>query len=601
MTTAQKVPQRSEIPVEYTWDLTLMYTDDTAWEQDVAQFEGMIPEIATLQGTIGQGAQALLRALKLRDDVGLRLYQIYRYASQRQDSDSTDAAGQALAERAGSIVARLGAATAFIEPEILAIPAETIATWLQEEPGLQIYAYALEDLARQRAHVRSAEVEGILAQFYDVTRATGEIFEILTSADIEFPTFEDENGQTVKLSHARYGRFMESQDRRVRREAFKGMFGAFGKLRTTLATILAAEVRSHVVNARIRNYSSALEATLQPKDIPLDVYHNLIATVNDNLPRLHRYMKVRKRLMGLDELRFYDLYAPLVAQADIDVPYGEAAGVVEAAFAPLGQNYAGALQRAFSSRWIDVYENVGKRGGAYSAGSHQSAPFILLNYQDKLRDVFTLAHELGHSMHSFFSWRTQPFVYSNYTLFVAEVASTLNEALLTDHLLKTRDDPALRKHLIVQQLEDIRATIFRQTMFAEFELDIHRRTEAGEPLTVDSISKPYFELVARYLGPDVVLDEEIAWEWARIPHFYYNFYVYQYATGLSAALALSKQIIAEGQPAVERYLRFLSSGSSRSSIDLLRDAGVDMATPAPIQQAMDQFDTLLDELEVISA
>jgi oligoendopeptidase F len=577
-----------------------MYADDATWEREVGQLEAMIPEIATLQGSVGTSADALLRILKLRDEVGVRMYQLYRYASHRQDSDSTDPAGQALAERAGSLVAKIGAATAFVEPEILAIPEETIAAWLSEQPDLQVYAYALQELLRQRAHVRSAEVEAILAQFYDVARATGEIFEILTNADLDFPTIEDESGQQVKLSHARYGRFMESKDRRVRRDAFKGMFGAFGSIRNTLGTTLAAEVRSHVMYARIRNYGSALEAALAPKDIPLDVYHNLIATINDNLPRLHRYMRVRKKLMGLDDLHFYDLYAPLVPQADIDVPYAEGAEIVAAAFAPLGNEYGAAIGKAFSSRWIDVYENVGKRSGAYSGGAHRVAPFILLNYQDKLRDVFTLAHELGHSMHSFFSWRTQPFVYSNYTLFVAEVASTLNEALLTDHLLKTRDDPALRKHLIVQQLEDIRATIIRQTMFAEFELALHTRTEAGEPLTADSISKPYYDLVARYLGPDVALDDEIAHEWARIPHFYYDFYVYQYATGLSAALALSKQIISEGQPAVDRYLRFLSSGSSHSSIDLLRDAGVDMTTPAPIQAAMDQFDTLLDELEAMS-
>jgi oligoendopeptidase F len=578
-----------------------MYADDATWEREVAQLEAMIPDIAALQGSIGSGAAALLRILKLRDDVGVRMYQLYRYASHRQDSDSTDPAGQALAERAGSLVAKIGAATAFVEPEILAIPEETITAWLNESPDLQLYRYALQELMRQRAHVRSAEVEAILAQFYDVSRATGEIFEVLTNADLAFPSIEDENGQQAKLSHARYGRFMESKERRVRRDAFKGMFGAFGTIRNTLGTTLAAEVRSHVMNARIRNYGSALEAALAPKDIPLDVYHNLVATINDNLPRLHRYMRVRKKLMGLDDLHFYDLYAPLVPQADIDVPYGEATEIVRAAFAPLGEDYGVAIGKAFSSRWIDVYENVGKRSGAYSGGAHRVAPFILLNYQDKLRDVFTLAHELGHSMHSFFSWRAQPFVYRNYTLFVAEVASTLNEALLTDHLLKTREDPALRKHLIVQQLEDIRATIIRQTMFAEFELSLHTRTEAGEPLTADSISKPYYDLVARYLGPDVNLDDEIAHEWARIPHFYYDFYVYQYATGLSAALALSKQIIAEGQPAVDRYLRFLSSGSSRSSIDLLREAGVDMTTPAPIQAAMDQFDTLLDELEAMSA
>jgi oligoendopeptidase F len=595
------VPRRDEVPIEHTWNLGLMYADDATWERDVAQLEAMIPDIAALQGSIGSGAAALLRILKLRDDVGVRMYQLYRYASHRQDSDSTDPAGQALAERAGSLVAKIGAATAFVEPEILAIPEETITAWLNELPDLQLYRYALQELMRQRAHVRSAEVEAILAQFYDVSRATGEIFEVLTNADLAFPSIEDENGQQAKLSHARYGRFMESKERRVRRDAFKGMFGAFGTIRNTLGTTLAAEVRSHVMNARIRNYGSALEAALAPKDIPLDVYHNLVATINDNLPRLHRYMRVRKKLMGLDDLHFYDLYAPLVPQADIDVPYGEATEIVRAAFAPLGEDYGVAIGKAFSSRWIDVYENVGKRSGAYSGGAHRVAPFILLNYQDKLRDVFTLAHELGHSMHSFFSWRAQPFVYSNYTLFVAEVASTLNEALLTDHLLKTREDPALRKHLIVQQLEDIRATIIRQTMFAEFELSLHTRTEAGEPLTADSISKPYYDLVARYLGPDVNLDDEIAHEWARIPHFYYDFYVYQYATGLSAALALSKQIIAEGQPAVDRYLRFLSSGSSRSSIDLLREAGVDMTTPAPIQAAMDQFDTLLDELEAMSA
>jgi oligoendopeptidase F len=597
---AHQVPRRDEIPVEYTWDLTTIYSDDAAWEQNAARLEGMAPEIAALQGTIGQGAGALLRALQLRDEVGMRLWQIYVYANRRRDSDSTDPAGQALAERAGSLVARLGAATAFIEPEILAIPEETIATWQREEAGLQIYTYALEELARQRAHVRSAEVEGILAEFYDVTRASRETFEVLTNADLDFPTIEDENGQPVKLSHARYGRYMESLDRRVRRDAFKGMFSAFGSIRNTLGTTLAAEVRAHTLNARVRNYSSALEAALKPHDIPLDVYHNLIATINANLPRLHRYMRVRKRIMGLDELRFYDLYAPLVAEADITIPYGEATETVQAAFAPLGDDYGAAVKKSFTSRWIDVYENVGKRNGAYSDGSYTTAPFILLNYQDKLRDMFTLAHELGHSMHSFFTRRTQPFVYGDYTLFVAEVASTLNEALLTDHLLKTRRDTALRKHLIAQQLEDIRATIFRQTMFAEFELDIHQRTEAGEPLTADSISKPYYDLVARYLGPDVTLDEEIVYEWARIPHFYFNFYVYQYATGLSAALALSDQILAEGQPAVDRYLRFLSSGSSRSSIDMLRDAGVDMTTPAPIQRAMDRFDALLDELEAMS-
>jgi oligoendopeptidase F len=601
MTEAQRIPRREEIPVEYTWDLTTVYADDAAWDADVARLEADLPEVTDLiAGTIGQSAEALLRALRARDDIEARLWQIYVFAGRRSDSDTGDSAGQALNERAGSIVARASAALAFIEPEILAIPEEKIAGWLAELPDLKLYDYALQRLAAQRKHILTAEIESILAEYSDITRAPSEIFEILTNADLKFPEIQDEQGQTVQLSHGRYGRFLESQDRRVRRDTFKGYYGGYQSIRNTLGTTLAAEIRSHTLNARLRGYASSLEAALKPNDIPIDVYQNLITTVNANLSRLHRYMRVRKRLMGLDELRIYDLYASLVPQADVEVRYAEASTLVQTAFKPLGAEYGAVVAQTFSSRWIDVYENQGKRSGAYSNGSYTTAPFILMNYQSRLRDVFTLAHELGHSMHSYFTRQRQPFVYGNYTLFVAEVASTLNEALLTAHLLAERDDPALRKYLVVQQLEDIRTTLFRQTMFAEFELDMHQRAEAGEPLTADSLSKRYYDMVARYHGPEVVLDDEIALEWARIPHFYYNFYVYQYATGLSAALALNKQIVAEGQPAVERYLKFLSSGSSKSSIDLLREAGVDMATPAPIQAAMDTFDALLDELEALS-
>jgi oligoendopeptidase F len=599
MTEAQKVPRRDQVPVEDTWDLTKIYADTEAWEQDLANLEGLLPEVTAIQGTIGQGADKLLRALTLRDQVFNILYSLYVYASHRKDSDSTDPSGQALDERAGSLVARISAALAFVEPEILAVPQDTIAEWLRKEPKLTIYTHELEELARQREHIRSAEIEGILAEFGDITRAPSDIFEILTNADLQFPTIKDDKAQEIQLSHARYGRLMEHPDRQVRQDAFKGYYSSYKAIQNTLGTTLAANVRSHTLNARVRGYQSALEAALQPRDIPLDVYHNLIATVNANLPRVHRYMGVRQRMMGLPELRVYDMYAPLVPQADVTVPYKEATETVKAAFAPLGDEYAAALGKAFSSRWIDVYENVGKRSGAYSGGAYSTPPFILLNYQERLRDMFTLAHELGHSMHSYFTRSTQPFVYGSYTIFVAEVASTLNEALLNNYLLKTRDDPALRKQLIVQQLDDIRATIVRQTMFAEFELDIHKRTEAGEPLTADALSKSYYDLVARYHGPSVTLDDEIAFEWSRIPHFYYNFYVYQYATGLSAALALSRKLTDEGQPAVDRYLNFLRSGSSRSSIDLLRDAGVDMTTPEPIQAAMDSFDALLDELEAM--
>ena len=601
VTVTQTVPRRSELPAEYTWDLTLIYPDEHAWEADVARLESMLPAVAALQGQVGASAANLLRALQLQDEIGVLVSQLYVYASHRKDSDSTDPVGQALEERAGSLYARVSAALAFIEPEILAIPEATLAAWQRNEPGLAVYEYALQELNRRRAHIRSAEVEEVLAQLSDVTRAPGDTFDILTNADLAFPTIADESGQPVQLSHARYGRYMESKDRRVRRDAFKGLYSAFKGVRNTLATTLSAAVRSHVIDARIRNYPSALVAALEPRDIPIDVYHNLVQTINANLPRLHRYMGIRRRLMGLDELRVYDLYASLVPEIDVTVPYAEATATVSRAFAPLGAEYRAVIERAFGSRWIDVYENVGKRSGAYSGGAYSTPPFILLNYQDRLDDMFTLAHELGHSIHSYFTRAHQPPVYGHYTIFVAEVASTLNEALLTDYLLKTRDDPALRKYLVVQQLEDIRTTIFRQTMFAEFELDMHTRAEAGEALTADALSGRYYDLVARYHGPEVTLDEEIAWEWARIPHFYYNFYVYQYATGLSAALALSRQILTDGQPAVERYLRFLGSGASRSSIDLLRDAGVDMTTPEPIQAAMDRFEALLDELEALSA
>jgi oligoendopeptidase F len=593
----QKVPRREEIPVEHTWDLTTVYASDAAWEEAIGALEGMLPEIAALQGAVTSGAQALLKTLRTRDEALTQLYQIYVYAERRKDSDTGDTAGQALSQRAGSLLARVTAALAFIEPEILGASEEQVLAWQQEEPELALYGYELDQLMRRRKHVRSAEVEGLMAEFGDVTRAASDIFAVLTNADLTFPTIEDEQGQPLQISHARYTRLLKSNDRRVRRDVFKGYYSSYQGIRNTLGTALASQVRTHVLNARARNYGSALEAALAPNDIPVEVYGNLTSTINANLHRLHRYMELRKKIMGLDELRIYDLYAPLVPDAELTVTYPEAQQITRAAFAPLGDEYVAAVAKSFDSRWIDVYENVGKRSGAYSDGSYTTAPFILLNYQNRLDDMFTLAHELGHSMHSYFTRRAQPFVYGGYTIFVAEVASTLNEALLTDYMLKTRDELALRRHLLVQQIEDIRTTIFRQTMFAEFELDMHRRAEAGEPLTAENLSKPYYDLVARYHGPAVTLDDEIALEWARIPHFYYNFYVYQYATGLSAALALSDQIITEGAPAVDRYLRFLSSGSSRPSIDLLRDAGVDMTNPAPIQAAMDRFDSLLDQLE----
>lgn len=437
MTEMQKIPRRDEIPEQYRWDLTTIYPDDAAWEQDIAAIESMLGDVAALQGRVARSADDLLAALRMRDQVSMRLWQVYVYANRRFDSDTTDPVGQALAERAGTLAAKVSAALAFIDPEILVAPEEQIRAWLRDHPDLAVYEYALDQLLRQRDHVRSAEVEAILAQFSDITRAPGEIFEVLTNADLSFPTIEDEHGQTVQLSHGRYMRLLRSPDRRVRRDAFIGYYSAFQGIRNTLGASLAAQVRTHVLNARVRNYTSSLEAALTPNDIPVEVYHNLIATVNANLSRLHRYLRLRRRIMGLDELHFYDLYAPLVPEADVAVPYAEGERLVRAAFEPLGEEYGAAIAEAFGNRWIDVYENVGKRSGAYSDGAYTTAPFMLLNYQDRLNDVFTLAHELGHAMHSYFTRKTQPYVYGDYTIFVAEVASTLNEALLTDYLLQT--------------------------------------------------------------------------------------------------------------------------------------------------------------------
>jgi len=598
-TVSAAVPHRQEIPEEFTWDLTTMYADDHDWEEDLARIEAMIPEVEMAQGTTGQNAEALLRVLEMKDRVSMQMSRLYVYARMRKDVDGTDPSGHALDTRAASLSARISAALSFIEPEILAIPPEKLARWQTESPELAPYAYYLDLLSRQRNHVRSTEVESVIAQFSDITRASGDTYDILTNADLVFPTIEDEHGQTIQLSQGRYGSLLESPDRRVRRETYQGVLGTFAGVRRTLATTLAAAARDDALSAHLHNYPSALTAALAPNDIPVEVYHNLLATVNANVSRLHRYVSLRKRILGLDAVHGYDLRAPLVPDARDSFDYAAATAMVREAFTPMGPEYGEAVHQVLANRWVDVYENVGKASGAYSDGAYSTPPFILLNYQNRLNDAYTLAHELGHSLHSYYTRRTQQYVSGNYTLFLAEVASTLNEALLTEHLLHTVDDPALRQRLLVMQIEGLRSTFFRQTMFAEFELDLHQRTEAGEALTAESLSTRYSELVARYHGPDLAIDEELTCEWTFIPHFYYNFYVYQYATGISAALALSRQILKEGEPAVQRYLRFLQGGSSRSSIDLLREAGVDMTSPEPVQAAIDHFDALVDELEAL--
>jgi len=593
----QVTPRRADVPAEYTWDFTEIYPADDDWEADVAALEAMAPEIAEIEGTVGRDAESLLHALTVSDRMEMLLEQIYVYAHMRKDADGSDPQAQAMESRAGSLVARFGAAVAFIQPEILAIPPATLQSWLDETPGLAPYRYYLDRLMRRREHVRSPEIEAIMAEYSEVTRVPSDTYSALTNVDITFPTIDDDQGRPVQLSESRYGAMVESPNRRVRRDSFFGIMETYSRYATTLGSTLSGEVRSHVLHAHLKNYPSALAAAVEPNDVPVTVYQTLLATIDENLPLMHRYTELRQRILGLDELHYYDLRAPLFPMPEEEYPYETSRDVARAALEPLGPEYRSGLDKILDSRWVDVYENVGKRTGAYSGGSYTTPPFILLNYQNRLHDVYTLVHELGHSLHSYFTRATQPYVTGDYTIFVAEVASTLNEALLTSYLLRTSDDPVLRRHLLVHEIEGIRSTIFRQTLFAQFELDIHQQVENRAALTSDWMSERYYDLTARYYGPALVLDDVIRYEWVRIPHFYYDFYVYQYATGKSAALALAAQIEEEGQPAVDRYLRFLHSGSSASPIQLLSDAGVDMTSPEPIEQAMQRFDELLQQLE----
>jgi oligoendopeptidase F len=600
MATATALPQRKDLAREDTWNLESIYPDDARWEADFARCEQMLPEVEALAGTLGNGPEEFLHAIQRMHETEMLLSQLMVYAFMRKDEDTTNPTYQALAERTSMLGAKFGSATAFFAPEALALPDEKLDEYLAANEDLRPYTHFLSELRRQRAHIRSAEVEAVLAEAGEVTRAPNSIFGMLNDADLKFPTIRDEEGNEIELTKGRYILLLESKDRRVRRDAFEALYGAYAKLRNTWGATLSGAVRRDRFEASVRGYDSALAAALEPDAIPLEVYHNLVDTVNKNLHHLHRYLKLRKAYLGVDELHMYDMYVPLVPGETIEIEYDEARRMVEEGLAPLGAEYIDVMHAGlYTDRWVDVYENEGKRSGAYSSGTYTTQPFILMNYQKNLNNVYTLAHELGHSMHSHFTRTSQPYVYGSYTIFVAEVASTLNEALLTDYLLKRTDDRAVRLQILNQQIDELRGTLFRQTMFAEFELEIHRRSEAGEALTADTFTAIYRDLLNRYFGPDVVIDDPVMLEWARIPHFYSGFYVYKYATGISAATALAHKILTEKQPAVERYLGFLRGGSSKTSIELLRDAGVDMTQPEPVEQAIGVFASLVDQFEAM--
>ena len=589
--------KRSDIPKEFTWDLESIYATDEEWERTFQSIQQGIPELEALKGTLAQSGQALFSLLQRRDALFEQLETLFVYTSMRRDEDTTNSKYQGMYDRAMQLAVRASTATSYIQPEVLALPEETLARFLTETPALRLYEHQLHDIARQRPHVRSAEVEAVLAAVGEVSEGPDSIFSMIDNADLQLPSIQNEQGESVQLTKGNYLVYIRSTDRRVRREAFEGLHGTFLKQRNTIASTLSAQIKADTFYARQRGYGSAREMALARHNIPLSVYDNLVATVSEYIPILDRYLTLRKRLLQLDELRMYDLYVPVIKETTDEISYQDACETVVEGLATLGENYTSTLRRAFSERWIDVYETPGKRGGAYSGGAYNTRPFILLNYQNKRDSMFTLAHELGHSMHSFFTRSSQPYQYGDYTIFVAEVASTLNEGLLTNYLLKTTDDPQVRLALLNSALEDLRGTLYRQTMFAEFEQIAHAKSEEGEPLTADSLSEMYYALNEKYYGAVANVDDLISIEWARIPHFYSSFYVYQYATGISAASALLQQILREGQPAVDRYLAFLSSGSSDYSIELLKKAGVDMTSPEPVRQACQLFGSYLDQME----
>ena len=598
MTTASALPKRSDVASQDTWDLDSIFPTLEDWETAFKQVNDSLPQLAAFAGKLGDSGDTLWEAFVTRDRVFELLSKLYAYAHMRLDEDTTNATYQALNDRVTMLFTQASTETAYVTPELLSIPEEKLAAFVAAVPGLSVYRHALDDINRQRAHVLPVEQEELLAASSEATDSASRAFEMLNYADMKLPLVHDENGAEVTLTQGNYvSKFLENHNREVRREAFQAMLGTYQNYSNTLAATLSGQVKRDIFYARARHYASALEAALDPNNIPVSVYDSLVSTVDANLSKLHSYLGLRKRLLGLDQLHMYDLYVPMVPEIEYKVSFDEAKERVAQALLPLGNDYVESMRNGFASRWIDVYENQGKRFGAYSSGTYGTAPFVLLNYQQSMDSMFTLAHEMGHSMHSYHTWRSQPFVYGNYTLFVAEVASTLNEALLTHYLLSQAQDRNLKMYILNHALETYRGTLYRQTLFAEFERDIHARVEAGEALTAEWLSSSYKTLNDKYYGAEVEVDEQIQIEWARIPHFYYNFYVYQYATGISASATLARQILAEGEPAVRRYRRFLESGSSDYSINLLRDAGVDLSTPEPIQQALDTFAGYLDQLK----
>ena len=588
---------REEIDSKYKWDLSSMFPSDEAFEAGLEELKAYCPKLLAFKGKISTSAQALLEFLQLEDQMNLLLYKIINYAERKSDEDTRVAKYQAYVANATSAYTQVGEATSWFAAELLAIPAEYVEKFYAEVPALEFYRRKLNKILNQREHTLSAEEEALLARAEELAVQPTNIFSMFDDADLTFDDAVDSEGKTHKLTSGSFVPLLMDADRVLRESAFKQLYSRFGEFRNTSAAILTSQVKNLQFFSSSRKYASSLEAALAENEIPVEVYNNLIDAVHQNFPAFYKYVDLRKRVMGLDELHFWDVYTPLVDDVDMKFTYEEACDLIVKALAPMGEEYVSLVKKGLESRWVDVYETPGKRSGAYSAGGKGMNPVMLLNFQGGLDDVYTLIHEMGHSLHTYFSSHNQEITYSDYSIFVAEVASTCNEALLSHYLLEHETDPARHAYILNHFLEGFRGTIYRQCMFAEFERDISQMNADGVALNAEVLSERYGKLCAEYFGPGIELDEEIKLEWSRIPHFYYNFYVYQYCIGFSAAIALSQRILSEGEPAVKDYIGYLSGGCSKTPIELLRGAGVDMATPDPVNAALKYFGELVDQLE----
>ncbi len=598
MEQVKKIPARSEIPAEDKWAIEDLFVSDEAWEQELATLEQASAAMAAYEGRLAESAKTLYEYLQQVEQVDVKADRLGNYCFRRSDEDTRDSDAQAMSGKYMAAVVALSAASSFATPEIMAIDEQTLQGFYAACPELERYRRYLTDLRRRKAHTLSSQEERLLAAAGEMAQAPDTIYGSFADADISFPDAVDGEGNRHPLTQGTFVSLEESQDRVLRRSAYENLYDGFAGFKNTAAALLNAQNKQLKFFADARKYDNALDASLDATNVPTAVYHNLIEAVHQNMDKMHRYVRLRKKLLGVDELHFYDVYTPLMAEVDRRIPYAEAKQTVYDALAPLGKEYQAILKEGFENRWIDVYQNQGKRSGAYSAGA-KVHPFVLLNYTGTLDSQFTLAHEMGHAIHSYLSNRTQNPIDSDYVIFVAEVASTCNEALLMQHLLSKTQDKKERAYLINHFLDQFKGTIYRQTMFAEFERNIGQMTAQGKTLTAQVLCDEYKRLNELYYGPDMVVDDRIAMEWARIPHFYYNYYVFQYATGYSAAIALSNRILKEGESAVKDYLNFLSGGCSKSPIDLLKGAGVDMTSPDPVNQALELFGQLLDEMEAL--